>query len=211
MINKSDSTVALTSRLLRIINKHSRIEEMPIKTGKSTGLTAKEVHCLNAIGQQEGLNIKGIGDLLGVSKSAASQMVGRLEKKGLATKDKAPDNDKDILTHLTETGWDAFDAHKEFHERHLTSLAEQLGEFPDTQLAVAAAILAVVESVVDERILELFGDQFFSPYGLDLKPYNNVSTNRVTVLHSDRIYAPEQLSILIKNKENSYAKPKPVA
>jgi len=158
MSNNTDSIHALTGRLLRIINKHSRIEEMPIKTGRNMGLTAKEIHCLNAIGQQEGINIKGIGNMLGVTKSAASQMVGKLEKKGFAQKEKGPDNDKEILTYLTEQGWDAFDAHKEFHERHLLALEERLKEFPDTQLAVATAILAVVETVVDDRIGELFGE-----------------------------------------------------
>lgn len=157
-MNNSDSIMALTSRLLRIIHKHSRIEETPIRTGRSAGLTAKELLSLSAIGQQEGLNIKSVGDRLGVSKSAASQMVGRLERKGLARKEKAPANDKDVLTYLTETGWEAFAAHKAFHERHLKTLVEQLKEFPDTQLTVAAAILAVVESVMDDRIRELFGD-----------------------------------------------------
>ncbi len=103
---------------MRIINKHSRIEELPIRTGKNVGLTAREVHCLNVIGQQEGINIKTIGDTLGVTKSAASQMVGKLEKKGFAQKEKAVNNDKEILAYLTDTGWDAFKAHKEFHERH---------------------------------------------------------------------------------------------
>ena len=158
MNNNIESIHAITGRLMRIINKHSRIEEMPIKTGRNTGLTAKEVHCLNAIGQQEGVNIKGIGDVLGVTKSAASQMVGRLEKKGFAKKEKGPDNDKEILASLTESGWEAFDAHKEFHERHLKTLVEKLKEFPDTQLAVATAILSVVETVMDDRMAELFGE-----------------------------------------------------
>ncbi len=158
MNDKKEAIESFTARLLRIINKHARIEDLPIRTGQNIGLTAKEIHCLNAIGQQEGINIKGIGDTLGVTKSAASQMVGKLEKKGFAKKEKALDNDKEILTYLTDTGWEAFDAHKKFHERHLKTLVKQLGEFPDTQLAVAASILAVVESVVDKRIAELFGE-----------------------------------------------------
>lgn len=158
MNSKAESIRMLTSRLMRIINKHSRIEELPIRTGKNTGLTAKEIHCLNAIGQQKGINIKTIGDVLGVTKSAASQMVGKLVKKGFVKKEKALDNDKEILTYLTAEGWNAFNAHKEFHERHLETLVKQLDEFPDTQLAVTAAILAAVETVVDNRIAELFGD-----------------------------------------------------
>ncbi len=38
------------------------------------------------------------------------------------------------------------------------TLMRQLDEFPDTQLAVAAAILSAVETVVDERIAELFDE-----------------------------------------------------
>ncbi|WP_319468668.1 MarR family transcriptional regulator [uncultured Pseudodesulfovibrio sp.] len=158
MSSKNESIKALTGRLMRIINKHSRIEELPIRTGKNVGLTAREVHCLNVIGQQEGINIKTIGDTLGVTKSAASQMVGKLEKKGFAQKEKAVNNDKEILAYLTDTGWDAFKAHKEFHERHFKTLMRQLDAFPDTQLAVAAAILSAVETVVDERIAELFDE-----------------------------------------------------
>ena len=157
MNSKEESIRALTGKLMRIINKHARIEELPIRTGKNVGLTAKEIHCLNAIGQQEGINIKGIGDVLGVTKSAASQMVSKLEKKGFTKKEKALDNDKEILTYLTDSGWEAFDAHKEFHERHLKTLTRQLEVFPDTQLAVAVAILSTVETIVDGRIAELFG------------------------------------------------------
>jgi DNA-binding MarR family transcriptional regulator len=158
MNNKRKSIKALTGRLMRIINKHTRIEELPIRTGKNIGLTAKEVHCLNVIGQQEEINIKGIGDILGVTKSAASQMVGKLEKKGFTQKTKALKNDKEIMAYLTDSGWEAFDAHTEFHERHFKTLTRQLNAFPDTQLAVATAILSTIEAVVDERIAELFGD-----------------------------------------------------
>ena len=158
-MNNSDEAVKLhTSRLMRIINKHGRIEESPIRLGTAIGLTAKEVHVIQTIGTSEGINIKSIGETLGVTKSAASQMVSKLERKGFITKNKAPDNDKEILTFLTPDGWQAFEAHKEFHERHLHTLKERLGDFPDHQLALASAILAVVETVVDERMAELFPD-----------------------------------------------------
>lgn len=156
MTKPEESIQHLTGRLMRIINKHCRIEELPIRVGKNSGLTAKEVHCVQAIGTNEGINIKNIGDTLGVTKSAASQMVGKLEKKGFAKKEKAADNDKEILASLTEKGWEAFEAHQEFHERHLHTLVKRLEEFPDTQIALATAILAVVETVVDERMAELF-------------------------------------------------------
>lgn len=158
MIREEESIKALTGRLMRIINKHSRIEELPIHAGMTPGLTAKEVHCIQVIGQQEGINIKGIGDTLGVTRSAASQMVGKLNRKSFVKKKRALDNDKEVLVCLTGAGWQAFRAHKEFHERHLKTLMQRLADYPDTQLAIASVILSVVETVVDERMAELFGE-----------------------------------------------------
>lgn len=158
MQHTSDSIQNLTQRLMRIINKHSQIEKLPIQFGEHFDLTAKEVHCIQAVGLQQGCNIKQLGEGLGVTKSAASQMVGKLVKKGVLIKRKAPDSHKELEITLTDSGWKAFEAHKEFHERHLLTLKEKLGDFSDPQIAMAGAILSVVESVVDERMEELFGE-----------------------------------------------------
>lgn len=159
MSTKSETLKYMTGRLLRIINKHSRIEELPVSISDDVELTPREIHCLQAIGQNEGANLKSIAMILGVTKSAISQMVGKLEKRGFVRKDQAPDNNKELLAFLTESGWDAFRTHQEFHERHMRNLVEKLDEFSDPQLATASAILAVIETTVDERMAELFGDR----------------------------------------------------
>jgi len=157
MKNTPDSIQNLTQRLMRIINKHSRIEKLPIQFGDTFDLTAREVHCIHAVGMQKGCNVKQVGETLGVTKSAASQMIGKLEKKGVLKKTKAADSNKELEVILTDSGWKAFEAHKEFHERHLQTLKARLEDFSDPQIAMAGAILSVVESVVDERMEELFG------------------------------------------------------
>ncbi|SHI81772.1 transcriptional regulator, MarR family [Halodesulfovibrio aestuarii] len=159
MNSKEETIQHMTGRLLRIINKHYRIEELPIPISEGVEVTAREIHCLQTIGQNEGANLKSIASILGVSKSAISQMVGKLEKRGFVRKDRAPDNDKELLAFLTESGWDAFKIHQEFHERHMNNLLSRLEEFSDPQIATASAIMAVVETVVDERMAELFGEK----------------------------------------------------
>lgn len=158
MSHKEDSIKHMTERLLRIIFKHWRIEELPISITPGMELTAKEIHTIQAVGELSGINVKGLAERFGVSKSAASQMAGKLEAKGFLRKDKAPDNDKETLLSLTESGWDAFKKHKAFHERHMHTLMERLDVFSDPQLLTTTAILAVIESIVDERIEELFGE-----------------------------------------------------
>ncbi|WP_291325508.1 MarR family transcriptional regulator [Desulfovibrio sp. UCD-KL4C] len=141
---------------MRIINKHLRIEAQPIPISEDVELPAGEVHCLQAIGLNEGANLKSIATVMGVSKSAVSQMVSKLEKKGLVRKDRALDNNKELLASLTGAGWEAFNIHQEFHERHMHNLLGRLDEFSDPQIASASAILAIVETVVDERVTEIF-------------------------------------------------------
>ncbi len=158
MNSKEEAIRYMTGRLMRIINKHSRIEEQPIPIGEGIELTPREIRCLHAIGLNEGANLKTIAMTLGVSKSAISQMVGKLEKRGFARKDQAPDNKKELLACLTREGWEAFRIHQEFHERHMGNLIHRLDDFTDPQLATASAVLAVVETVVDERLAELFGN-----------------------------------------------------
>ncbi len=156
MTHKNESIKQLTNRLMRIISKHCRIEERPISIGSNQKLTAREIHTLHAVGETSGINVKNLAERFGVTKSAASQMAGKLEAKKLLRKEKSPDNDKEILLVLTATGQDAFDRHQAFHDRHMQTLLERLDAFTDPQLATTAAILAVVESVVDERMAELF-------------------------------------------------------
>lgn len=158
MHNEKDSVQHLTGRLRRIIDKHRRIEELPIRMGISSGLTPRELHCIQAVGASEGANIKGIGDALGVTKSAASQMLSKLEKKGFIRKEKSADNDKEIQAYLADAGWEAYKTHQEFNERHQRTLKKRLQDFPDSQIALASAILAVVETVVDDRMAELFNE-----------------------------------------------------
>ncbi|WP_320171843.1 MarR family transcriptional regulator [Maridesulfovibrio sp.] len=158
MNSKEEAVRNMTGRLMRIINKHSRIEEQPITIGEGIELTPHEIRCLHAIGFNEGTNLKNIAMVLGVTKSAVSQMIGKLEKRGLARKDPAPDNRKELLAGLTEKGWEAFRIHEQFHEKHMANLFDRLDEFTDPQLATASAVLAVVETVVDDRLAELFGN-----------------------------------------------------
>lgn len=157
MDSKQESIQLVIKRLKRIINKHLRLDEVPISPGDGRRLTPGEINTLQAAGENQGMNIKTLGEMMGVTKSAASQMVGKLVKKGYLRKDHGPDNNKELLVYLTDSGKSAFQAHERFHLQHLSNLIKKLDEFTEPQIALAASVLAVVESVADERIKDLFG------------------------------------------------------
>ena len=73
----------MTRRIRRIINKHIRIEKLPVSVGGNIVLSPGEVHSIQQIGDNKGVNINALGNIMGVTRSAASQMVGKLKKKDL--------------------------------------------------------------------------------------------------------------------------------
>jgi DNA-binding MarR family transcriptional regulator len=159
-MNAKEETIRhMTGRLARIINKHIRIESIPVPMGDDIRLSPGERRFIQTIGDNEGANVITLGKCMGITKSAVSQMVGKLEKKEFALKRPATDNNKEILVFLTPAGKDVYAVHKKFHERHQRNLVERLEEFSDTQIATAAMILSVVETVADERMTEVFGKQ----------------------------------------------------
>jgi DNA-binding MarR family transcriptional regulator len=83
MNSKEETIRYMTRRIRRIINKHIRIEKLPVSVGGNIVLSPGEVHSIQQIGDNKGVNINALGNIMGVTRSAASQMVGKLKKKDL--------------------------------------------------------------------------------------------------------------------------------
>jgi DNA-binding MarR family transcriptional regulator len=143
-------------RLMRIINKHSSLEEQPIRFNETVVLTPREIHSIQAIGEHDRINVKELGDHFGVSKSAASQMVAKLVEKGYVRKENPADNHKELQLSLTEIGWQAFRVHERFHGKHMEDLSKRLkSEFSDSEIARTSELLGIIEDVMNKRISEL--------------------------------------------------------
>jgi DNA-binding MarR family transcriptional regulator len=155
METKEDLIREISRKLLRILNKHARIEEHSIRLDEELEMTPKEIHTIQAIGENEQINITEVGAYFGVTKSAASQMIARLSEKGIVEKESAAHSNKELRLFLTELGWRAFNAHEKLHGAHMADLVNRLGAFTLSQAATTAALLEVIESVVDDRLAEL--------------------------------------------------------
>jgi DNA-binding MarR family transcriptional regulator len=155
METKEDLVRAVSRRLTRIINKHSRMEEHVIRFDEGVEMTPKEIHTIQAIGEREDINITGVASHFGVTKSAASQMVARLEEKGFLEKEPSAHSNKEFRLNLTELGWRAFHAHERLHGEHMADVVSRLGVFTLSQLGSTSALLEVIESVVDDRLKKM--------------------------------------------------------
>src|SRR6056297_3476791 len=94
----------LLESFFRIVNHFSVIERNPKKYGTDELFHKLEIHTIHAIGENPGINVTELAKWHGITKSAVSQVVKKLEKRGLIYRYNAPDNAKEVLFKLTDKG-----------------------------------------------------------------------------------------------------------
>ncbi|RQW84470.1 MAG: MarR family transcriptional regulator [Geobacter sp.] len=136
----------------RIAHQYARIEEMPLRFDEDGEVTTREAHIIQAIGEAAEMNVTGLANRFGITKSAASQMVSKLVRKGFVEKRPAPHSNKEFLLSLTERGRLVFDAHERLHGREMDELIVKLGTFSLSQIATLSVLLDVVGTTMDSRL-----------------------------------------------------------
>lgn len=154
MDTKKDLIKTTIRQLLRITSKYSRIEKLPIHVNGDVEITTREVHTIQAIGEKNHMSVTDVASHFGVTKSAASQIVGRLTKKGFLKKAQSPHSNKELQLSLTELGWLAFRAHERFHGEDMNTLINRLDAYPMQQIAILSVLLDAIGAIMDERLDE---------------------------------------------------------
>ncbi|MFL0252511.1 MarR family transcriptional regulator [Clostridium neuense] len=96
------------------------------KFGTDTDLYHSEIHMLEFIKENRGLNISGIARKLDITRGAVSQTIKRLEDKGFICKEPYRDTSCRFSIKLTEKGEIAYSNHKKYHEQYNIKIAEIL-------------------------------------------------------------------------------------
>ena len=161
METKNNLIQALSRTLLQMMTKHARIEEIPVVFGKDVKLTPREIHVIQMVGEWENVNVTDLGVYANITKSAASQMTAKLEKKGFLKKSHVVDNNKELQLSLTTLGQKAFNAHEQIHGKHLTEVAQRLEAFSLQQLATTSVILETINEIMGERLSQLSEEKYF--------------------------------------------------
>lgn len=151
MKTPNDPVKNMINQLWRVSHKYSELEKTPVRYNEKIELPPGEIHSIQTIGKNKGINIKELGEHFGISKSAASQMVSRLLRKGYVVKSNPADNNKELQLSLTAKGWEAFSLHETFHARHQETLSALLRDnFSDTDLARTEKTLRLIETFIDD-------------------------------------------------------------
>ncbi|WP_304509995.1 MarR family winged helix-turn-helix transcriptional regulator [Anaerotignum sp.] len=152
---KVDKIHDFKETFLRIINKFKVLEKIPIDHGTGDLLYASEINTLEIIGKFPGINLTQLAEKKGVTKSAVSQIVAKLVKKQLVTKNQSPNHEKVFFLELTNSGEVAFKNHEKFHEKYDLPMIEKLNGMNDKQFDQVAEIFEMLESTIDNYLKDL--------------------------------------------------------
>ncbi|HOW14434.1 MarR family transcriptional regulator [Methanosarcina sp.] len=134
---------------IRILNKAYALEKKPVDIGHGVLLYPSEFHLIETAGKNPAENLTSIASRLGVTKGAISQMVKKLEKKGVIKKVRVPGNKKDILLELTDFGKEAFEWHKSLHESMETGIRKELEKMSDAEIETVLRVYGHLEGMLD--------------------------------------------------------------
>lgn len=114
----------------------------PHDYGTGETFTSVELHTLKYIADHPGIAAVQIADDFGKTKSAVSQLLKKLEHKGLLVKTPSPDADHHQLLELSERGVQVNEAHKRYDAAHFgESMAIVREQYSDEQIDQAFEVL----------------------------------------------------------------------
>ena len=148
-MNQKPDLLKISEVWIRILNKMDADEKVPKDFGSGDLLHCSEIHTIMAIGKNTGINVTNLSRLLGISRSAISQMMNRLQKKGLVEKHRDPDNDKEILLRLSPKGTIAYLGHEQHHARIYARMHRNLGDLSHEEFSLILRFLSAMEETID--------------------------------------------------------------
>lgn len=112
--------------LLKIIYKVMEMEEEIQYYGTDVKISISEIHVLDTIFNNPGIHISGIAKKREVTRGAISQLIKKMEKKGLVSKSPDPANLSRTVINLTKKGVIAQRVHLDFHDLFNKEINESL-------------------------------------------------------------------------------------
>ncbi len=143
-----------TNKLLAQISKiQYRItsnNKKPRKFGTNHLLYHSEIHFINAISSDNGLNVSQLSEKLGVTKGAITQVAEKLLRKKLIYKYNKDSNKKEVYIKLTPEGKIAYENHKKFHSKLSHKISNYMDTLTDNQVNAIFRLINVIDENLED-------------------------------------------------------------
>jgi len=146
--NKNKDKISYS--LLRLVTKISEMECKVRNYGTDVPLYEAEIHMIKAIKESEGIHVTGLAEQLGVTKGAVSQIIAKIDKKGMIVKDKDASNQSRLVLRLSEKGETAYQYHGKLHGAFEELVAVVLSESTEEEKAFLLRFISALEKKVDD-------------------------------------------------------------
>ena len=124
----------MQDKVLAIVDLINTGHKGGVDYGTGDRLSPVEAHTIQAVGDNQGLNLTALARAMNVTKATMSERVKKLARKGLLRKSKALDNRKEILITLAEQGRIVHKGHEEMHRIMFKLFAAHYGDRTEEQL-----------------------------------------------------------------------------
>jgi DNA-binding MarR family transcriptional regulator len=134
-MDRTKASKEIMELFTRLVIRYNALEKFPVKLSSKHDLYHSERHMLDKIGDHPGINLTEFAKVLGVTKGAVSQVVKKLEAKGVVKRYKKGDNEKEIFLELTKSGQSVYLEHKRTNEETVTGpMLAELEKYPDEKV-----------------------------------------------------------------------------
>ncbi len=134
----------------RVMAQAESMHSAPRDFGTGVPLHRTEIHTIQAIGENPGINLTGLARRMGVTKGAVSQTVSRLVEKALVRKSHPPGNAKEIRLELTDLGRIGYRTHERFHTDMFETITGHFGKDSGRVIKGLTAALGDLEVILEK-------------------------------------------------------------
>ena len=146
---KSDALFDLFEQVFDISDKLNELNRVPQHFGVDELVTRAEIHLVASIARNEGRSVTELAQEKGVTKGAISQLLAKLESKGLIEKKVDPANTSRLLIGLTPKGHVANETHDQVHELIYNAFIDEVGELDDKQFAFLQSFFSKCQTLLN--------------------------------------------------------------
>jgi DNA-binding MarR family transcriptional regulator len=149
-MDRKKTSEEIIELFIRLANKYKALEKIPLDFGVGADLYHSEMHLIDQIGDHPEMNITELAKLVGVTKGAISQTVKKLENKGVVTRYKGSENEKEVFLKLTDIGRSVYLKHKEIDQEAIIPLYEELKKYSDDKVYFMVEMFKWMDTFLDD-------------------------------------------------------------
>jgi len=153
-MSKDELITRIFPKFHRLVNKFDEIRNQRYEYDEKVSLYPGEIHTLTAVADHPGSTISEVGYHMGITKSAASQFLIKLEGKGLIEKSRMPENNKNIILSLSPLGRDVLHEFRAYWNSLFSEAFDHLKKIDEESLQSMLTAFDVMEAAMDRHITE---------------------------------------------------------